>query len=534
MKRIIVKQFKKHGVVSAIIFIIALIVSNFCLYMFNRTTFYKSMEAKMEVASVEQNLEHLWNQVQLADLGIRGFLLVHEESMAVPLNQANGEYMKAFIALESLLIKQHFDVSALATYKLQFIAKMEETLLMKQLQDEGKQEEAIAILKLDTGFALWNIYSPLKDKVLAFEKKIKDQAERDYQSSLSNTMILQVILLVLSISALALILFRLKPNARLRKELFQNLNQSNQQYLFCASAESTENVTDKKVIADLIDNLKVASDFVKNITKGNYEVQWAGISHANQHLNTNNLAGDMIQMREQMKKVKQEDHKRLWSNEGYAKFADLLRFQDDSFEEKMSVFLSELVKYIKATQGALFTVSEENSQETVLEMRTCYAYSRKKHLKKTIFAGEGLVGQAFQEGDIIFLTDIPADYMEITSGLGNASPNSVLIVPLKNNEKIVGILEIASFRIFEEYEISFISKLLESLAATLVSASVNERTKQLLQESQQKAEEMRAQEEEMRQNMEELSATQEEMHRKEQEYLSIIESLDSKKIMLTK
>ncbi len=71
---------------------------------------------------------------------------------------------------------------------------------------------------------------------------------------------------------------------------------------------------------------------------------------------------------------------------------------------------------------------------------------------------------------------------------------------------------------------------MESLASTLISASDNDRTKLLLEESQHRAEEMRAQEEEMRQNMEELNATQEEMHRKEQEYLTLIESLKSQKI----
>jgi GAF domain-containing protein len=165
----------------------------------------------------------------------------------------------------------------------------------------------------------------------------------------------------------------------------------------------------------------------------------------------------------------------------------------------------------------------------MLKMRSCYAYGRRKNLSKTIHLGEGLVGQAFREKDIIFLTDIPSDYIQITSGLGKALPNSLLIVPLIHNEQVVGVLELASFQIFEEFQIQFIQKLMESLASTLISVSDNDRTKMLLEESQLRTEHMRAQEEEMRQNMEELSATQEEMHRKEQEYLALIESLRMQK-----
>jgi methyl-accepting chemotaxis protein len=124
-----------------------------------------------------------------------------------------------------------------------------------------------------------------------------------------------------------------------------------------------------------------------------------------------------------------------------------------------------------------------------------------------------MVGQCYLERQTAYLKVVPQDYVRITSGLGEATPNTLIIVPMISNGVVEGVMEFASFKEFEPYQISFLEKVGESIASSIHAASVNERVKNLLSESQQQAEEMRAQEEEMRQNMEELAATQEEMGR---------------------
>jgi PAS domain S-box-containing protein len=152
----------------------------------------------------------------------------------------------------------------------------------------------------------------------------------------------------------------------------------------------------------------------------------------------------------------------------------------------------------------------------------CYAYQRKKFVDKRIEIGQGMVGQCFLEGETTHITNIPEEYTHITSGLGDTKPTTLLIVPLKMNEEVVGVIEIASIKPFEKSYIEFLERLADTIAASITSVKVNESTKLLLEQSQQQAEEMRAQEEEMRQNMEELQATQEQMHRKNDEVESLL------------
>ena len=125
------------------------------------------------------------------------------------------------------------------------------------------------------------------------------------------------------------------------------------------------------------------------------------------------------------------------------------------------------------------------------------------------------------------MTDVPQTYIQISSGTGEARPRCLLIVPLIIEDKVLGIIELASFNTLDTYKITFVETLGQSIASTLQSVRINIKTQQLLNRSQQQAEELAAQEEEMRQNMEELQATQEESSRKGSEMQSYIEALNT-------
>jgi GAF domain-containing protein len=262
-----------------------------------------------------------------------------------------------------------------------------------------------------------------------------------------------------------------------------------------------------EAIENMLLGLKAKAEFAENIGKGNYESNFELLSAEDV------MGGALIQMRDNLKHAADEDRKRNWATEGLAKFADILRTRTNNLAELSDNIISNLVKYMNANQGALFLVNDDNPQEIYIEMVACYAYNRKKFLNKRFELGQGIAGQCVQERDTIYMTNIPDDFLRITSGLGDALPRNLLLVPLRLEEQIFGVVELASFHSIEAHQIEFVEKLGESIASTIAAAKVNSRTRKLLEETQVQAEQMRAQEEEMRQNMEELSATQEEMHR---------------------
>lgn len=259
-----------------------------------------------------------------------------------------------------------------------------------------------------------------------------------------------------------------------------------------------------EALQEMVAGLRIKAEFADKIGKGDYNSPFEMLSKED------TMGKALLSMRDNLKTASDEDKKRNWVSNGLAQFVDILRSSNNILTLGDQI-LSNLIRYLNANQGTLFVINNDDEKHIFLELLSCYAYDRKKYIEKKIEIGEGLVGQTYLEKETVYLTDVPKNYVHITSGLGQATPNSIIIVPLKVNEEVLGILEIASFDSFEKYQIDFIEKLGESIASALSSSRINEKTSKLLAQTTIQTEEMRSQEEEMRQNMEELSATQEEL-----------------------
>lgn len=353
-----------------------------------------------------------------------------------------------------------------------------------------------------------------QNRCLFYEDEIIQKALSNYNEAILNNLILQVCMVVLALPALFLFTSRIRKEREGREDLLLEVEKNDRKYVF--DPGTTRKTNAKEVIESSIENVRAASEFIKAMAKGNYGVEWSGLTEQNEAYNKETLAGNLLDMREKLKLVKKEDEQRNWVNEGLAKFSEIVRNNQANSQELADRCVSYLTKYLDAQQCSLF-VLEGEANDQHLKLAACYAFDKKKWVDKRIDIGTGLVGQAFLEGDTVQLTDIPKGYTKITSGLGDSTPRHLVIVPLKYDVQTAAVIEIASFSFFEEFHIAFLKKAGEFLASAILNSQTTHKMKNLLEQSQVNEENMRQREEEMRQNMEELQATQEELLRKERE-----------------
>jgi PAS domain S-box-containing protein len=273
-------------------------------------------------------------------------------------------------------------------------------------------------------------------------------------------------------------------------------------------------------VDELVLSLKNNANFAQRIGEGKYDTAFKPASD-------NDILGmSLINMRNNLIENERRDKERNWIVRGVAEISEILRMHDtiDSLGDDVIKFI---IEKIGAIQGAFYIVNDDDTNRPVIEMRASYAYSRKKYLKAKFRFAEGLVGQAAAEQDTVLRTEIPDDYVSVTSGiLGEQRPRCILIVPLITNEEVYGVLEFAGFKKFDNSQVKFVQELSLILARTIFNIKVNERTRKLLAESQEMSNELKEKQEVLRQNAEEMQATQEELQRSNQKLEEQIEEVN--------
>jgi PAS domain S-box-containing protein len=272
-------------------------------------------------------------------------------------------------------------------------------------------------------------------------------------------------------------------------------------------------------VDELVQTLRGNAEFAKRIGEGKYDTEFSPASE-------NDILGkSLIEMRDNLIENERQDKERNWIVRGVAEISEILRMHD-SIDELGDDVIKFILEKIGAIQGAFYVVNDETTP-ALIEMRASFAYNRKKYLKSKFRFAEGLVGQAAAEKDTVLRTEIPDDYVTITSGiLGDQRPQCILIVPLITNEEVYGVLEFAGFRRFDPSQVKFVQELSLILARTIFNIKVNERTRRLLAESQEMSNELKEKQEVLRQNAEEMQATSEELQRSNQKLEEQIEEVN--------
>lgn len=272
-----------------------------------------------------------------------------------------------------------------------------------------------------------------------------------------------------------------------------------------------------QAINRMIDKILNATNFIRAIENGQLETNYQSLEDEN--LEQDTLATALIEMRQQMQIVAEEESDRNWVNKGLSYFSEILQTQYKDSETLATQIVTELVKYVGANQGGIYLADMQEDKEITLNLIATYAYDRVRKKSQQIKVKEGLIGQVYLDGEIIRITDIPDDYFEITSGMGGSQPKNLLIVPLKLNEITLGIMEIASFYDFKDYHISLIERLAENIAATISTTQSNEKTQELLDQSERLRNQMQENEKELKVSLDKYQQAQDEMQ-KNQEILT--------------
>ncbi len=263
-------------------------------------------------------------------------------------------------------------------------------------------------------------------------------------------------------------------------------------------------------------NFSKISDFAIEINKGNLDADFLPLSE------NDRIGNSLLQMQKSLKKAKEEDEKRFtteeeqkWMQNGFTIFNDLLRQRYSDLKELGYAVIKELIDYLDTILAGIFIYNEDRTDEKKLELIASYAYDRRKNIQKAIEPGEGLVGACALEKKVSIFDKLPDDYIEITSGLGNSVPGFLIIVPLLVDDKILGVIELASIHSMSETRIDFLKRIAEIVASSLSTTKMNQRTAMLVDRLQRQSEIQAMNEEELRQNLEELQATQENRFKEE-------------------
>jgi HAMP domain-containing protein/CheY-like chemotaxis protein/signal transduction histidine kinase len=215
------------------------------------------------------------------------------------------------------------------------------------------------------------------------------------------------------------------------------------------------------------------------------------------------LKKNINQMIANLKNTTEANAEQDWLKTNLAKFSRMMQGQKD-LDTVARLIMSELTPLVQARQGAFFIMQQENGSGNALRLIASYAYKERKHLNNVWHLGEGLVGQAALEKKPILLTNVPPDYIAITSGLGEAPPRNIIVLPILFEGEVKAVVELASFLPFSQIHQTFLDQLQESIGVVLNMIAANMRTEELLQQSQKLTQELQSQSEELKRQQDEL------------------------------
>ncbi|MEW6732288.1 MAG: HAMP domain-containing protein [Acidobacteriota bacterium] len=294
----------------------------------------------------------------------------------------------------------------------------------------------------------------------------------------------------------------------------------------------TDNVN--QLAANLTTQIRTIAEIATAVTKGDLTRSIAVEALGEVAALKDNINQMIANLRETTRKNTEQD----WLKTNLAKFTRMLQGQRD-LETVSKLILSELAPLVSAQHG-VFYMMDTGGVKSALKLLSSYAYKERKHISNQFHMGEGLVGQCAVEKERILLTEVPTDYIKINSGLGEATPLNIIVMPVIFEGQVKAVVELASFHRFSEIHLTFLDQLTESIGIVLNTIAAGMRTEELLKQSQSLAEELRSQQQELtetnrrlEQQAKSLQASEELLKNQQEELQQTNEELEEKARLLS-
>ena len=271
----------------------------------------------------------------------------------------------------------------------------------------------------------------------------------------------------------------------------------------------TENVN--QLAANLTNQMRAIGEVATAVTRGDLSRSITVEARGEMSYLKDNINEMIRNLKETTQKNAQQD----WLKTNLARFTRLLQGQRD-LQAVTKLILSELAPLISAHHGVFYMMDSQES-DARLRLIASYGYRSSRKLPTSFLPGEGLVGQCALEKSRIWLTDVPRDYIAVSSGLGSAPPNNIVVLPILFEQQVKAVIEIASLDRFTETHLSFLDQLMESIGVVLNTIEANSRTESLLTQSQSLAQELQQTNQELAEKARLLSEQNIEVERKNRE-----------------
>jgi signal transduction histidine kinase/HAMP domain-containing protein/ActR/RegA family two-component response regulator len=260
----------------------------------------------------------------------------------------------------------------------------------------------------------------------------------------------------------------------------------------------TDNVN--QLAANLTNQVRAIAEVATAVTEGDLTRQ-VGVEASGEVAVLKDKLNEMIRnLRETTRQNVEQD----WLKTNRERFTRMLQGQRD-LTTVSNMILSELAPLVSAQHAVFYSMTTpSDGRDPVLHLQAGYGYEERKHLSTSFELGDGLVGQCAKEKKRILLTEVPNNYVRITSGLGSSSPLNIIVLPVLFEGSVRAVVELASFSPFSVTHQAFLDSITESIGLVLSTIEASTLTETLLKQSQSQAEELRVQQEELRASNEDL------------------------------